>query len=247
MLWETCGTANILDNLKEGLQMYFQFLVEDQSTEVLIRHIMELLQKKLIEEDKDDMSLFYDIKSFKGIGHLKKEGSINAQKTGMLLNDLPGIMRGMGRALQYMDHAAIIVVMDNDKNDPTVFLEELHNMADAHMVLVDHEFCIAIKEMEAWILGDEKAIYKAYPTYKKTALRDYEQDGICDTWEVLANAVYPGGLPALKKKAAGSYAEIGKAKYEWADKIGKEMDLIENNAPSYRRFVNCLLKRAGVA
>lgn len=68
------------------------------------------------------------------------------------------------------------------------------------MVFADHEFCLAIKELEAWILGDEKAIEEAYPNYKKSALKDYEQDGICDTWEVLANAVYPGGLSALKNK-----------------------------------------------
>ena len=227
--------------------MYFQFLVEDKSTEILINHIMETLQRDLPQGKQLDDLLYYDIKSFRGIGHLKKSGSIQERKTGMLLNDLPAIMRGMGRALQNMDHAAIIVVMDNDKNNPDTFIEELRQMATTHLVVVDHEFCLAIKELEAWILGDEKAIREAYPEYKKAALRDYVQDGICDTWEVLANAVYPGGLAALKKKAAGSYCEIGKAKCEWANMIGPRMNIKENKSPSYHHFIQCLLSRVGAA
>ncbi len=49
----------------------------------------------------------------------------------------------------------------------------------------------------------------------------------------------------IEKKAAGSYSEIGKAKCEWADKIGRRMDLEDNKSPSYRRFTACLLKETG--
>ena len=208
---------------------------------------MEKLKQWSIREKGKDSELYYDIKSFRGIGHLKKPGSIQERKTGMLLNDLPAILRGMGKALQKMDHAAIVIVMDNDRNDPEILMSELQNMAATQMVFADHEFCLAIKELEAWILGDEKAIEEAYPNYKKSALKDYEQDGICDTWEVLANAVYPGGLPALKKQAERSYAEIGKVKCEWADKIGSKMSLKWNKSPSYRHFINCLLRRMEAA
>ena len=31
--------------------MYFQFLIEDSSTEILIRHVMEKLKKESSEED----------------------------------------------------------------------------------------------------------------------------------------------------------------------------------------------------
>ena len=64
--------------------------------------------------------------------------------------------------------------------------------------------------------SDEEAIEKAYPMIKKKYLKTYEQDGICDTWEVLANMVYPGGLSGLRKKSKSSYSETGKAKCEWA-------------------------------
>lgn len=218
--------------------MYFQFLTEDKSTEVLVEQIMDKLKKAYPQKE-----LVYDIKSFHGIGHLTKQGNAQQQKTGMLLNDLFPIMRGMGKALLQVEHAAIIVILDNDKNDKIAFRNELNRRAAGNMVLIDYEFCIAVKEMEAWLLGDVKAIEAAYPNVRKSAWKEYEQDGICDTWEVLANAVYPGGLTALRKKAAGDYKQIGSAKCEWARLIGAQMSLIENASPSYLFFMESLRKR----
>lgn len=222
--------------------MYFQFLTEDKSTEMLVEQIMNKLKEAYPKKE-----LFYDIKSFRGIGHLKKCGTVRQQKTGKLLNDLFPIMRGMGKTLLGVEHAAIIVILDNDKNDNAAFRDELNQMAAGNMILTDYEFCIAVKEMEAWLLGDVKAIEAAYPNARKAAWKDYEQDGICDTWEVLANAVYPGGLTALKKKVAGAYTQIGIAKCEWARLIGAQMSLTENVSPSYQFFVRSLTKRIEIA
>lgn len=222
--------------------MYFQFLTEDKSTETFVEQIMNKLKEAYPKKD-----LFYDIKSFHGIGHLKKSGNVQEQRTGKLLNDLFPIMRGMGKALWGVEHAAIIVILDNDKNDKVAFRNELNQMAVSNMILTDHEFCIAVKEMEAWLLGDVKAIEAAYPNVRKSAWKEYEQDGICDTWEVLANAVYPGGLATLKKKAEGAYTLIGIAKCEWAKLIGAQMSLTGNASPSYQFFVDSLTKRIETA
>lgn len=89
-------------------------------------------------------------------------------------------------------------------------------------------------------VGDPDAIIKAYPNAKIQNLRRYEQDGICETWEVLADVVYPRGLSGLKKKAAGSYSEIGRAKCEWADQIGKCLELHKNKSLSYCYFISQL-------
>lgn len=96
-------------------------------------------------------------------------------------------------------------------------------------------------------MGDVKAIEEAYPNARKSAWKEYEQDGICDTWEILANAVYPGGLAGLRKKAAGAYKQIGIAKCEWAKRIGARMSLTENSSPSYHFFVESLTKRIEMA
>ena len=107
--------------------------------------------------------------------------------------------------------------------------------------------CLAVKEMEAWLLGDEDAIISAYPNAKKKYLKAYEQDGICDTWEVLANMLYPGGLVSLKKKSRNSYSITGIAKCEWADKIGKELNLESNVSPSFNRFLQALQEKISAA
>lgn len=56
------------------------------------------------------------------------------------------------------------------------------------------------RRMEAWLLGDEKAIEEAYPQAKMPLLRKYVQDSIVGTWEYLADVVYSGGVNALKRK-----------------------------------------------
>lgn len=222
--------------------MYIQFLIEDKSTEILINHVMEKLQNDYI-----NLKIFYDTKSFGGIGNLPKKGTPLEQKTGKLLNDLPMFLRAFDKKFRCMSDTAIIIVLDNDKRDPEKFRTQLCNLAIQNMILTDHAFCIAVKEMEAWLLGDMNAVEKAYPAVRKSAGKNYRQDGICDTWEILADMVYPGGLKKLRKKADNSYAEIGKMKAEWADKIGKMLDLNRNLSPSFQSFIYELTKRIETA
>ena len=49
--------------------MYFQFLIEDSSTEIIVNHIMEKLQAKY-----KNKYIGFDTKSFRGIGHLPTKG-----------------------------------------------------------------------------------------------------------------------------------------------------------------------------
>ena len=218
--------------------MYFQFLIEDKSTEILVNHVMDKLQHQYTEN-----VVFWNTKSFSGIGHLRKKGSALDQKTDKLLNNLPMYMRGISRVLQKIPDAALIVVLDNDKRDIQQFRQELEDMAVSNMVLCDYVFCVAIKEMEAWLLGDTEAVKAAYPNAKMQYMKRYEQDAICETWEVLADMVYPQGLSELRKKSGNAYAEIGKAKCEWADRIGQYLHLHENNSPSYQYFIKEIEKR----
>ena len=218
--------------------MYFQFLIEDKSTEILVDHVMNKIKEEYLEKE-----IIWNIKSFGGIGHLKRKGTVLEQKTGKLLNDLPMYMRGFDKVLQKMQGAALIVVVDNDKRDIEQFRKELENVAMSNKILCDYAFCVAIKEMEAWLLGDKEAIKEAYPDAKVQWLKRYEQDALCETWEVLAEMVYPKGLSKLKKKSGDSYTEIGKAKCEWADRIGEYLHLHNNQSPSYQYFIDALEKR----
>ncbi len=214
--------------------MYFQFLIEDQSGEKLIRILMD----KIVATNTD---VTYDCKSFGGIGYLPKSGSAKDIKTGKLLNDLPMNLRAFSRKLQGMP-AAIFVVLDNDTRNPEEFRQQLERVAQHNMIVTDHVFCLAIEEMEAWLLGDEAAILTAYPKASLRHLHAYQQDGICGTWEVLADVVYPGGYKRMKKDCC-AYAQIGKLKSEWAQRIGEHMELHRNVSPSFQQFVSEVEKR----
>ena len=218
--------------------MYFQFLIEDRSSEILIHHLMNKLKARYCEKE-----LEYDTKSFKGIGHLKTTGNLLERKTGNLLNDLGMYLRAFDKKLSSLRNSAIVIVLDNDLRDTNTFKKELELLAKKNLTVTDHIFSIAVKEIEAWLLGDVNAIESAYPKIKKSALRYYVQDGLVDTWETLANAVYPGGLKGLRKKAGDSYSEIGRTKMEWADRIGRFMDLEHNSSPSFQYFINNLRDR----
>lgn len=216
--------------------MHIQFLLEDQSTKVLIEKIM----CNIIHNDFIDT---YNCKVFKGIGGFTKKNTVKEMHSGKLLNDLATFMRGFQRALQGIE-ASLIIVLDNDDKDPEEFRKQLINVAEKNAIKMDYVFCLAIEEVEAWLLGDESAIQKAYPQYKKTVLHDYVQDSICGTWEVLADVIYKGGVREIKKRRM-SYMEIGKLKSEWAEKIGCQMVYEDNKSPSFKFFYEVVCKRIG--
>lgn len=214
--------------------MHFQFLIEDQSSAALI----EILMQRISSTNE---SVTFDCKYFKGIGGFTKKNTVKETKSGKLLNDLATYLRGFNKRLRNFP-AVIIVVLDNDTRNTEAFLAELNQIAYQNMIDVDHVFCIAVEEVEAWLLGDETAILAAYPSAKLQPLHAYVQDSICGTWEVLADVVYPGGVSKLKKDCP-TYIERGKCKSEWARKIGVHMDIAHNDSPSFNYFITEINKR----
>ena len=210
--------------------MHFQFMVEDKSGAILVKAIMD---KDVFVKD----GVTYDCKHFKGLGGFTPKNTVKETKTGKLLNDLATYLRGYNKSLSGLGkNVAIFIVLDNDRNDPKAFKKELLEVAKRNNISVDHVFCIAIEEMEAWLLGDEDALKQAYPLAKLNILHTYEQDSICGTWEKLADIIYKGGIKQLKKDFS-SYVEIGKIKCEWAEKIGEHMILENNKSPSFKHFI----------
>lgn len=215
--------------------MHFQFLIEDQSSEVLIREIMNRLIGSHVKYNS------CDYKSFKGIGGFTKKTTAKETHTGKLLNDLAIYLRGFQRSLQGIE-AVLIIVLDNDDNNPEHFKNELETLAHDNNITMDHVFCLAVEEAEAWLLGDKEAVLQAYPQSKLKVLNAYIQDSICGTWEVLADAVYKGGLAKIQKTKM-PYMEIGKLKSEWAYNISKYMVFEHNLSPSFQYFLASVSKR----
>jgi len=214
--------------------VYLEFLVEDKSGEILLKRILDSYKK-------NHENLIYKINSFKGIGRLpKKTNKVRNVKTQKLLNDLPAYLKGFNASLSSLPYKkAIVVVVDNDDNNCVEFKNELNNLKLTLGLSIDSIFCIAVEEMEAWLLGDTDAVVTAFPHAKKQLLQNYQPDSIIGTWEYLAEAIYSGGVAKLKRVAT-SYYEIGEQKCIWADKIGTNLNLRNNQSPSFNYLLSKL-------
>ncbi len=212
--------------------MHFEILVEDDSGKIAL----DVLIPKILEVSKHT----YKIISYKGIGRLPKDlrGKTDPQKR-VLLDRLPKILAGYGKSLP--PDAAVIVVVDLDKKNCKDFKQELLSILDNCKPKPQTLFRIAIEEGEAWLLGDKKAVLAAYPKAKNKILDTYVQDSICDTWEKLAEAVYPGGIRVLKDLG---YPQIGIAKSEWSQRIAPHIDVEKNKSKSFQVFRDGLRKLA---
>lgn len=201
--------------------MHFIFLIEDQSG----KHMLDGLKGKMLS--KDDSC---EIHHYRGVGHLPANLVKGSAKSQCLLDNLPRLLRGMRKAFKQCPHH-FVVICDLDRNQKADFLQKLEDVAVQCQVDAETSICLAIEEGEAWLLGDRQAVLEAYPDAKLAVLNKYVQDSICGTWEVLADAIYPGGRKELKKLNPGAL------KCEWAQRIAPKMDIERNVSPSFRHFV----------
>ena len=203
--------------------MHFEFLIEDQSG----AKAMEIILPKLLGDEAS-----YRIRWYKGIGRIPKnlQPKSNANKR-ILLDQLPRLLRGYGRVPGL---GCIIVICDLDDNNKEQFLSDLHNVLNSCNPKPDARFCLAIEEFEAWYLGDLAAVQKAYPKARNNILNGYNNDDICGTWELLADAVYNGGHKALVKMGRQA---AGRQKSIWAEEITPYMNIDANNSPSFNDMI----------
>ena len=206
--------------------MHFEVLVEDRSGSIVVNKVLE----KILGQNNTDHS--WRIHAYRGVGRIPRNLKRAPDPTKrLLLNHLPMLLGGYGKSLRHS--AAVLIVVDLDDRDCLSFKRELINVLHACIPPPNVKFRIAIEEVEAWLLGDRRAVKTAYPGAKNAVLNRYVQDSICGTWEVLADAVYRGGSGRLRK---AGYPQAGRAKSEWAMRIADHMDVDRNRSKSFQVF-----------
>lgn len=214
--------------------MHIEILVEDSSG----TRLLEQLIPRIVGAFGDPHT--WRLHAYKGIGRIPPNLATTADPSKrMLLDQLPRLIRGYGRT-PGID--AVVVVIDTDDRNCTTFLSELNTLLNACNPKPRTLLRLAIEEIEAWYLGDRAALLAAYPKAKAPVLDRYEQDSICGTWELLADAVVPGGLLAVKK---AGWPISGQIKHEWAENISPHMDLEKNLSPSFAKLRDGLLSLVG--
>lgn len=205
--------------------MHIEILVEDASGEKLLNAVLP----KLLGEEGNPHT--WRVHSYKGIGRIPKnlKPGTDASKR-ILLDRLPSALRGYGKT-PGID--AVVVVLDSDHRNCVDFLAELKALVAESQPAPKTMFRLAIEEVEAWYLGDQQALQAAYPRAKGDVLDRYVQDSVCDTWELLADAIYPGGSAAIKK---AGWPLPGQIKCEWAEKIGPLLEPDHNVSPSFGKL-----------
>lgn len=215
--------------------MHFEILVEDASGKL----VLEAVLSKMLSPDHSCRVI-----SYKGVGRVPKGiGSSSDPSKRILLQNLPRLLCGYGRSLREFP-SAVVVVVDLDSRDCAQFKSELLGILDACHPKPRTLFRIAIEEIEAWLLGDRTAVETAFPEARSAVLDRYTQDSICGTWEVLADAVYPGG--ATKLKSLG-FPHSGQQKCEWAERIAPHMAIESNQSKSFQVFRDGVLALATTA
>ncbi len=208
--------------------MHFEILVEDLSG----KRALDILTPKIL-----DYQHTFRVIDYSGIGRIPKNlrSRTDASKR-HLLDQLPKLLQGYGHTFAgYPPNysVAVIVVCDLDDKCLKTLRQELFAVLCACNPKPETRFCIAIEEGEAWLLGDIPAVKAAYPKAREDVLNRYQNDAICGSWELLADAVSSGGSSTLRKKGGQA---VGREKSDWAENIAPHMDVDANASPSFRYF-----------
>ena len=208
--------------------MHFEILVEDQSG----KRMLDILIPKIIGDQHS-----FQVHGYQGIGRIPRNlTSSTDARNRLLLSQLPRLLRAYGNTFSNYPAnypAAVILVCDLDNRCLKLFREKLFTVLSVCNPKPETRFCIAVEEGEAWLLGDIPAIKAAYPNARDNILNRYNNDSICDTWELLADAVFRGGANRLKDEG---WRSVGREKSAWAERIAPHMNVETNTSPSFCYF-----------
>ncbi|MCR5615297.1 MAG: hypothetical protein K6F45_03940 [Saccharofermentans sp.] len=213
--------------MKEGKNdMIIEILSEDKSgSYVVSREVKQICGKAGVKTE-------INVRPHRGCGSFPKDMDAKPAKfASSLLDLLPAKCRAYNSVYGGKD-LILIVVMDSDDKDPQTLRSEIYDCARKYAPDVRSVVGLCTEEIEAWMLGDRKALLKAYPDADVSVLDSYEQDSVCGTWEVLCHAISEDYDELIDI----GYPAIGHYKAQWALEISKYMEPESNVSPSFTTF-----------
>jgi len=208
--------------------MRLYFLVEGKSEETFLKH---WLPRFLPSHTS------FLIITHRGKGKLPRENPMPKEPSRQgLLDQLPMKLRAYGKALS-PDTARVIVLLDQDEDDCLELKSRIIDALACCNPRPETLVRIAVKETEAFYLGDKAAIRRAFHrSLHKKKLNEYQPDRHPEsgTWEIFAKIV-----------KATSEDKVG-----WARTMAENMAADrpypnDNQSVSFRNFCLGVLKMAG--
>jgi hypothetical protein len=160
--------------------MRIHFLVEGSSDEILIEGIFHRMCpghscKIYPHQGKGSLPGRFDEQAPK-------------QPTNTLLDNLPFKLKALDSFLSpETERVVVLVDVDNQETYLRQRFSELETWLST--LTIDVIVCFAIEESEAFLMGDWRALVKAFPKASKKEHNKYQQDSICGTWEILQKVI----------------------------------------------------------
>ena len=117
----------------------------------------------------------------------------------------------------------ILILVDADDDDPSELLTRISQTVVMCAPDLKVEISVATEEMEAFYLGDLKAVKRAYPNADMVAARAFVPDSICGTWEKFGEII----------------GDDGGNKVAWAEKMGPcvTTKAAQSRSPSFKAML----------
>lgn len=206
--------------------MLIEILAEDKSGSVVVRREVQKICSKA------GIYTAINVRPHRGCGSFPKDLDAKPAKfANSLLDLLPAECRAYNSVYGGKD-LILIVVMDSDDKDPQSLRSGIYEVARKYAPDVRSVVGLCTEEIEAWMLGDRKALLKAYPEADVSVLDSYEQDSVCGTWEVLCRAISEDYDELIDI----GYPAIGHYKAQWATEISRYLEPENNVSPSFTTF-----------
>jgi Domain of unknown function (DUF4276) len=145
----------------------------------------------------------------------------NAKQRG-LLDQLPFKLKAFADTLNRHSDG-ILILVDADDDDPSELSTRITQTVERCAPLLKVEISVATEEMEAFYLGDLKAVKRAYPDADMKLARAYVPDSICGTWEKFGEII----------------GDDGGNKVAWAEKMGfcLTTNAAQSRSPSFKAML----------